>query len=292
MYERILVPIDGSDAASAAVDRALSLAELGDASLVFLSVVEPEPLLNAPQVPPSPSRDVLDEQTQDALDDAEAAAADAGVDCATAVESGVVHEVIGSYVDDEGVDLVAMGTHGRTGLDRLLIGSVTERTLRTSDVPVLTAREGAEAWRVDDVLVPTDGSDAAAGAVTHALEVAAACDATVHALSVVEVQTMAAGYHAGGALQTVIDSMKAQRESDVDAIRELAAERGLESRTTVVEGVPEHVIPEYAEDEGVDLVAMGTHGRTGLERAFVGSVAERTVRTSPAPVLAVPGSGE
>jgi nucleotide-binding universal stress UspA family protein len=288
MYESILVPVDGSEPSRSAVDRALSLAETVDATLSLLTVIKPATLPTRETSLSFSRRAALDTQPTETLEYAESAAADAGVDYSTAVEVGTPYEEIRSRTDDEDVDLIAMGTHGRSGIDRLLLGSVAERTLRTSDVPVLTTGESEQGWAVDDVLVPTDGSGPATEAVDDALEFASACDATIHALSVVNTQMLAPVYHAGAGLSRVTKSLREQRERDVEAIRDRAVDYGLDCNTTVLDGLAGRAIPRYAGDKDMDLVVMGTHGRTGFKRAFLGSVTESTIRSSPAPVLAVP----
>jgi nucleotide-binding universal stress UspA family protein len=287
MYETIVVPVDGSEPATAAVERGLSLVEAGDATLSLLAVIEPS---TAPRsaVFTNPTREALDEQTTAALENAESRATDVGVDYQTSVRRGIPHEEIAAMVDDVGADLVVMGTHGRTGLDRLLLGSVTERTLRTSDVPVLTTRESASVWSLDDILVPTDGSEPATEAVDHVLDVADAYDASVHALSVVDTQTLTAAYDAGAGMPAMVEAVKEDSRDVVEAVRDRATNRDIDCESRVLEGSPGHAITTYAEDEDVDLIAMGTHGRTGLSRLLLGSTTERTVRTSPAPVLTIP----
>jgi nucleotide-binding universal stress UspA family protein len=142
MYDDILVPTDGSDASMAAVDEAVALADRLGSSIHVLSVVEQAQY--APMNTPSPDFvDSLEANAREALDRAvERAETAGGTDVDGAVESGAAHEAIVSYVEDHDVDLVMMGTHGRTGLDRVLLGSVTEKVVRLSPVPVLTVRPG------------------------------------------------------------------------------------------------------------------------------------------------------
>ncbi|MFC7136201.1 universal stress protein [Halobaculum litoreum] len=137
MYDRILVPTDGSDAVDPAVDRALDLAATYDATLHALAVVEPIYTVNEGL---GSIFDTLESDARAAV----AAVAERGeaadVTVVTATRTGVPHGEILDYADEEGVDLIVMGTHGRTGLDRYLLGSVTEKVVRLSEVPVLTVR--------------------------------------------------------------------------------------------------------------------------------------------------------
>ncbi|WP_132058695.1 universal stress protein [Halorussus amylolyticus] len=139
MYERILVPTDGSEGAGAAVERAIDLAKTYDAELHALNVVNVATL--SVEVNTARIIESLEEQGADATEAVVERAETAGVgDVQTAVVHGIPHGAILEYVEDHDIDLVVMGTHGRSGLDRYLLGSVTEKVVRKSDVPVLTVR--------------------------------------------------------------------------------------------------------------------------------------------------------
>jgi len=137
MYETILVPTDGSEPALTAGDHAIDLAAAHGATLHVLYVVD---VRMSPITADVDRETVLElvaesetEPTREITDRAEAA----GVSTVDAVRHGVTHEVIAAYAADENVDLVVMGTHGRSGIEHALLGSITERVLRTADVPVL-----------------------------------------------------------------------------------------------------------------------------------------------------------
>lgn len=292
MYDSVLVAVDGSDPAAAATRQAVNLARTFDATLTVLSVLEERSWahdLVGVETGDEPGRDDLDERTARSLDAAERLAAEAEVACRVAVERGIPNELIETYADATDADVVAMGTHGRTGLDRLLLGSVTERVLRTSDVPVLTTRAfQPERGDIDAILLPTDGSSCAERALDHALAHATRHDATLHALAAVDIRSVAAAYGAGPAVPDIIDDLREPYEQALDDVAERARDADITVETTLREATPHRVIDEYVDDHGIDLVTMGTHGRSGLERHLLGSVAERTIRTSDAPVLAVP----
>ena len=134
----------------------------------------------------------------------------------------------------------------------------------------------------DRILIPTDGSDAVETAVEHAFGLAEAYDATVHVLYVVEPP-----YAADAAMADVYSSLEAAGERIVTDVGERAAAADVESVTATRTGTAHREIIEYAEAEGVDVIVMGTHGRTGLQRLVLGSVTERVVRLSPVPVVTV-----
>ncbi|SDG06581.1 Nucleotide-binding universal stress protein, UspA family [Halorubrum xinjiangense] len=143
MYSEILVPTDGSPASDAAIEHAIDLAEQYGARLHALYVVDGA-AYSSLEAGAEVVVEALESEGAEATKRVADAAADAGVDCVTSVTSGTAYRSIHDYVDEHGIDVVVMGTHGRKGLDRYLLGSVTERVVRTSDVPVLTVRQPAD----------------------------------------------------------------------------------------------------------------------------------------------------
>ncbi|GAB3418021.1 universal stress protein [Haloparvum alkalitolerans] len=144
------------------------------------------------------------------------------------------------------------------------------------------------------VLVPTDGSPEGERAVAHALELAAAHGADVHALYVINTASYA-GMPMETSWEGVDDLLRADAKAAVNTVGELGDSFDVDVTTAVVEGSPSREIIRYAEDEGCDVVVMGTHGRGGIDRLLLGSVAEKVVRGSSVPVLTVrvgDGDGE
>ncbi|QCC51346.1 universal stress protein [Halapricum salinum] len=141
MYKHILLPTDGSDGVSTIAEHAGSLAEQYDATVHVLSVVDTRNRFEGPTMGLGSDawEDAQREQAERAVEDAAAALPD-DVTIERHVESGVPHTEILDYADDAGIDLIVMGTHGRTGIDHYLIGSIAERVVRQSPVPVVTVR--------------------------------------------------------------------------------------------------------------------------------------------------------
>ncbi|MFC6835347.1 universal stress protein [Halomarina ordinaria] len=134
----------------------------------------------------------------------------------------------------------------------------------------------------DDILFPTDGSDGAAVALEHALDLAELSGATVHVLYVADTDRDSITVLGG----QVVDALEEEGERVVRETLDTAGDR-VDVVGEVVQGEPHATIQEYAEGHDVDLVVMATHGRQGLDRYLLGSVTERVVRTSPVPVLTV-----
>ncbi len=148
MYERILFPTDGSDGARVALDHALDLADRHDATLHVLNVVSDarwsmldDEGTGMGGIDVEAVRENFERRGADIVETAAETAADHGVACVTdVVTGGPPHRAVLDYVESEGIDLVVMGTHGRSGFDRLLMGSVAEKVVRSSPVPVLTVK--------------------------------------------------------------------------------------------------------------------------------------------------------
>ena len=140
MYSEILVPTDGSPASDAAIEHALNLAEQYDARIHALYVVDGS-TYSSLEAGAELVIEALEDEGAEATDRVADAAAEAGVDCETIVTTGTAYQSIRDYVESDDIDMIVMGTHGRKGLDRYLLGSVTERVVRTANVPVLTVRQ-------------------------------------------------------------------------------------------------------------------------------------------------------
>ncbi|WP_123533029.1 universal stress protein [Halosimplex salinum] len=298
MYDHILVPTDGSDTAELAAGHALALSEAFDATIHVLGAVDVDG-----EAGPFDAGGVDEEFVAELEADAEAAVASAAESMGdrpveTAVVDGDPAEAIDDYAVENGVDLVVMGTHGRTGISRVLTGSTSARVVRESRVPVVTVRavNGPPSTDYDDVLIPTDGSPAAEAAVDHGLSVADAFDATVHAVYVIDVSALAggtgssvAGAGGGGDVATgdLLDPLVESGEDATERVAGRAREAGLDATTDVVEGSPGSALLDYVDDSSVDFVTMGTHGHSGLDRVLLGSTTERLMRHSPVPVFSV-----
>ncbi|MWV39664.1 ferredoxin Fer [Natrialba swarupiae] len=255
MYNEILVPTDGSDVAERAGTVAVQMAELFGADLTVVSVREPG----------------TEEQAERAVGDIEEAAIEAGLSPQTEIiddEKSAIHQAIIDYAEDHGVDVVVMGTHGRTGISRFLLGSVAEQFLQESPVPVVTIHEDTVIdFEIDNVLVPTDGSEGSEAATEHAIDLVTETGGTIHAL--------------------YVTSGPEAESSPTDDVRDRGEAAGVEVVSATRSGRPHEAIAGYTAEAEIDVVVMGTHGRTGLRRYLLGSVTERTVRFSPVPVVSV-----
>lgn len=199
---------------------------------------------------------------------------------------------IAETAEAESADLVIVGTHGRTGLRRLFLGSVAERVVREASCAVLTVPEGAPAPGQGRVLAPVDFSDFAGSVVYHARAMAAFYGTGLDLLHVIQDVSVPTAYGLEPIVLTSPDIMKRLDAS----LRRLANEElgGLPASAASVDVVT-HVetgfvgpaITQFAATHDTGVIVLASHGLTGIEHALVGSVTEKVVRTAPCAVLTV-----
>lgn len=185
-------------------------------------------------------------------------------------------------------DMVAVGTHGRTGLRRFLLGSIAERVVRLASVPVLVARGGGRIG-FHRILVPTDFSASADRALETAIQLAAP-DASIEALYCWNLPALTDAYHmpAGvrdAAIGPMVQTIEKEARQRGEALVARYRSQWPSLTFQVTRGAPAHAIVEWA--SGYDLIVTGSHGRRGFRRFLLGSVAESTVRHAPCSVLVV-----
>jgi nucleotide-binding universal stress UspA family protein len=200
---------------------------------------------------------------------------------------GSAARVILDVAEQESATMIAMATHGQTGLRRLLLGSVAESVIRKSPVPVLVARpfwsyellprwtEKAEDRPIRTILLPLDGSKRSSAIVPCATEMATLFASRVILLRVVE-PTDKKGSDDGATSVAHLNRFSLALEM-----------KGLETLSMVRQGKPAQKILEAARAHEADLIAMATHGRSGLSRLVSGSVTEKVLREAPCPMLVV-----
>jgi nucleotide-binding universal stress UspA family protein len=138
MYDDILLPTDGSSAMVTALEHAITAADDQDARIHVLYVVDKRLYTAASEDSTDEIRQSLEEEAEIALDDARVRIEDEGIECRTHSEEGIPYTTITDYADEQGIDLVVMGTHGETGRERMVnLGSTTERVLKNASMPVL-----------------------------------------------------------------------------------------------------------------------------------------------------------
>jgi nucleotide-binding universal stress UspA family protein len=285
MYDDILLPYDGSDGAGAILGHAASIAHWADATVNVLFVADTNQ--TSVSVVGTHAVDGLVNRGEEVVAEAAEALDSYGVAHETDVVQGNPAPTVVEYAETYDQDLIVVPTHGRTGLSRYLVGSVAEKIVRLATTPVLTARMHPDeelTFPYEQILLPTDGSEAARAAATHGLALAAALDATVHLLSVIDDTSL------GPDVRSVVveEAVQEAAHAAVDDLAEMAAERGVADVVRHVDrGAPVASIRDRVEAVDAHAVVMGTTGRRGTDRILLGSVAEQTVRSASVPVITV-----
>lgn len=285
MYEKLLLPVDGSGGVTEVLQHAAELAKWSDATIQLLFVADTT--RDSVTVIGTETVDALVEDGEDIVEQAADTLSRLGVSSETDVVQGSPAETIVEYADRYGYELIVLPTHARSGLPRYLLGSVTEKVVRLSSVPVLTARMQPDErlqFPYESILVPTDGSEIATAAAHHGLALAEALDASVHVLSVVDDSSL------GPDVRSTVSQaeLESAATTAVDDVVAAAESRDVPSVSSHVDhGPPARKILDRVDSDDVDAVVMGTTGRRGVDRILLGSVAEKTVRAAPVPVITV-----
>jgi len=281
----ILCPVDFFAASDAAVRYAAGLAANYGAGTHLLHVVTPVPVtayeyaVDTSQITRS-----MEENAKTELMELAATVKQAGVNVEFEVRAGDAYEEIKRSIDAVKPQLLVMGTHGRRGVERWFMGSTTEKLLRHSPVPMITISatgEKAGTPRFKRILVTTDFSDGTSDALAYAFSVAQENEAQIKLLHVVhDVAADVSGKYRESLMQGV--------EKQLDDLVPVEATTWCDVKTQVEIGVPYRIILRVLEDEKIDLLVMNIHGKGMLDRALLGSTAERVVRVAPCPVMLIP----
>jgi nucleotide-binding universal stress UspA family protein len=296
MYRSILVPLDGSSFGEHALPFALSIARRTGAQLHLAHVYS---------LPPPTADDVVDAELR-AYEQAylEGLVPRVQEHCAGPITTVLLDGPIAAELHDYAVaieaDLVVMTTHGRGAFSRFWLGSVADKLVRRLPMPVLLVRphepapDFAHAPAFTHILIPLDGSELAEQALPHALALGRLTQAEFTLLQAVAPVIRAYGtelYGAGWDDQA-LEQVRAGAQAYLDRIAAALRAKGPQVRTAVVDGQAAYAILEYARGQAVDLIALATHGRSGVARWLLGGVADKVARAATLPVLLYRPQGE
>jgi nucleotide-binding universal stress UspA family protein len=287
--KKILVPTDFSEHADHALASAVKLARPCGASVHLLHVVQLPLLATSPEAPAIPVTfwQELREHAQARLAPIKKKLEADGIRCEVEVLEDIPGFAIAGAAEKIHADLIVMGSRGLTGVKHVLLGSVAERTVRSSSCPVLTVKTASGELNLSTILVPMDFSPAS----QHALELAKSLAKTAGPSHLVLVHAYYVPVELEQYLLThgdpFFDRVSKGVTKDLEAILTSLQDAGISSEYVARAGVPETVILEVCREKKAGLIAMGTHGRRGIAHLLLGSVAEKIVRTAEIPVLTV-----
>jgi nucleotide-binding universal stress UspA family protein len=215
------------------------------------------------------------------------------------VDSGVAYSCITSAAEKWNADLIVIGTHGQGWIPNALLGSTAERVVRHARCPVLVVRgrerRGTKAAfspkTIRRILVPTDFSDNSMEALPYAVEWAREFGARLHLTHIVSETLPSDLTHLGVAISED-NRLKKSGERELERIAQTFVPENVRAESRVVVGVPAHEICKAAQKSDADLIVLASHGRTGFQHFWIGSVAERVVRHAPCAVLVIHNSSK
>jgi len=311
MYKKMLVPLDGSELAEVAFVYAKELAGRLDLDVILLHVYRPEECELVPMRRAYVERaaEIIRRQSEEVRQSTGTKPEGKALAAQGELAVGYPAEEILRYADEHDIDLILMATHGHSGIRRWAVGSVADKVLRASKVPVWLVRARVpeeivyDKWPRRTMLVPLDGSELAESVLPHVEALSKQRGAElvdVVLLQVCEHPVIPSDYPPTMPLsweEHVEQEMaKCQRASKqyLGGVEKRLKDVGLRVRSEVLVGNPADEIVDYANKNQLDLIVLATHGHSGLTRWAFGSVAEKVLVGVSSPILMVriSGSGE
>jgi|ERR1041385_1119095 nucleotide-binding universal stress UspA family protein len=285
--KNILVPVDFSPPSRLALTHAIALSRIFQARLTLLHVVESSvtPLFPVEAARIQKKHYMQSRRMMPALLTPKERL---NLNLKTEVRTGNIEEEILSVRREDNSDLIVMGAHGRGFFDRWLIGSVTEKVLRKTEIPVLTVGRVGHPLALDRILFATDLSDSWKEGASLVLDFTRAAHANLIGLRVIEVEAE------GGAEAAVYlhDRRLEEARAKMNEFRAMGSEREIAVDTVLVDGVAGAAILETAGQESVDLIAITIEKGRLARKNLIGSTAAHVIREAHIPVLTIPIGGE
>lgn len=290
--QHILVPLDFSEFSNKALDYALDVAEkfqsqitLFHAVVLFQDDVDEEQRLQEYENWIKRREQTIHHQMDHSLQKVK----QRGITVSSLIRRGVnAADVILDYLSENSCDLVIMGTHGRTGLKHFLLGSMAEKIVRLSPVPVMTIHRSLQKFQISRILAPIDFSIYSKHAADDAIALATYFESAIEFIHVIEHDIHPSFYASG--IESIFQLDTGLKNRVLTNLKEFLADQlpaNFDANYVVREGKAHKEIVDYAKEANTDLIVIATHGLTGLEYILLGSTSEKVVRTANCPVLVV-----
>ncbi len=291
-FKNILVPVDFSDCSDKAVDVALLFAEKYQSNITFVHVLMMFPAAVSEKQGVEASQQFKFEQEQHAnqqfkkyLDKAIAQ----NISVKSVILQGIsTVDTLHQYFEEDAFDLVIMGTHGQTGIHKFIQGSVAEKMVRISPIPVLTVHHSVGKSAIKKILVPVDFSTYSHQALGYANSFAQTYGAKIVLLHAIEQEIYPSFY--GDEMDSIFQVDRNLHQTVADNLKEFAIDQvdeELIEDCIVTEGPAHKEIVDYSNNNPIDLLVIATHGLSGLEYLLLGSNAEKVIRWATCPVFTV-----
>lgn len=293
MYERMLIPLDGSELAEVVLDYAKELAAGLELKVILLHVYSsPEQeFITMHRGYVERVAEIMRHQLQEIQQRNGIQTTGRAVDVRTDLAMGHTADKIVGYADENNVDLILMATHGRSGIRRWAIGSVADKVIRATKKPVMLVRAKTSSTLSNKVLVPLDGSKQSEAVVSYVDELATRLRSEVILLQVLEPSYRV--HTSGGRIKRIsytserIDQLKEGIMRYLERIATPLRDKDINVKFEVRIGEVPQTIINFANEYQAGLVAMLKRGRYGMSSLDLGSVADKVLRRGTTPILLV-----
>ncbi len=284
MFEKVLVPLDGSDIAEIVLPYVAAIGRTFGKEVTLVTAAEPGA---------ADKSQMLDSYLKETAAELKKMISKT-IKISANVLSGKPAEAILNYAKDADTDLIVIAGHGASGGSPLQLGNIAMKVMAASSKPVLLVRQKASSASADKLLqrimVPLDGSEMSRSALDVVEPMAAALDAEVVLFQAVEPVRYVPGFEtmAPNILLPSNDEIKRSAAKYLNEVEQPLKTRGLKTSSVVIADAPAEAILDYADSGNIDLIAMTTHGFSGIKRWVFGSTAEKVLQAASKPVLVIP----
>lgn len=283
---KILIATDGSEASEKAADFGIETLKFEGAKVYAVYVIDTASYGSVPMDEKKLKRiEQLEEMGRKATSYVERKAKDAGMEAESIVLQGNPAEEIVDFAEEQRVDMIVVGSLGKSGIKRFMLGSVSEKVVRRAKIPVLVVREHKEEKPYKQILIAADCSKATEKAVDFGIEIARLNGAKVYAVHVIDPIFNDLMEEAWA--ENAYEQFKKIGREAVSYVEEKGKAAGMEVESAVLEGNPAEKIVDFAEEQKVDMIVVGSLGKSGYEQFAIGSVSAKVLRNAKVPVLIV-----
>ncbi len=287
-HRKILIATDGSETANEAADFGIEILRSCGAKVYVVYVINTASYDSAPNDEKwSKKIGQFEEIGREATSYVEEKAKTAGLEAESIVLKGNPAEEIVDFAEGQDVDMIVVGSLGKSGIKRVVLGSVSEKVVRHAKVPVLVVREREEEKTYKQILIATDGSVAAENAADYGIEIAGWIGAKVYAVYVIDITSFDSILMDEAWTTEMYKEFEKIGRKATSYVEENAEAAGIEAAPILLKGNPAKEILDFAEMQRVDMIVVGSIGKSGIQSFLLGSISGKILRNSKIPVLVV-----
>lgn len=288
-HRKILIATDGSEASEKAADFGIEILRFSEAKVYAVYVIDTTSYGSIPmdEIWSKEGYEQFEKMGREATSYVEERAKAAGMEAESVLLNGNPAEELVNFAEEQNIDLIIVGSLGKGGFERFVLGSVSEKVVKHAKIPVLVVRERKEEKLYRKILIATDGSKASEKAANFGIEIAKLSGAKIYAVYVIDIT-----YYDSMLMDETWKKEEYERFKKIGHIatsfvEETAKSAGMEAESILLKGNSVEKIVDFAEKQEVDMIVVGSLGKSGIERFVLGSVSGKVVRHAKVPVLVV-----